>query len=449
MQPPPPPLAGLSDSAFRVIVDTLSIPVLVVDGVGTIVHAGGSVLRDFGYEPHELRGRNVIEFTPAEEVDRALQSIDELTRHDELGIGVPTAFPIIRKDGTRTWMVIGAVPLLDPPVEGMTFYFLPWDAQLHFDEFFSSLLAGDPLDVVLTRLALSVAISLEVAGVSIHHGFDGSGFQAISGAGHPAGLEAVADGPWHRAARTGEPQHGAVSAIAGIGPDVEASGLRGCWAIPVPPHEGLDPLDGAVMTVWRRVHVAPVRAHDFVIDRSLRYVQLALVRSAEHRQLAHLADHDHLTGVANRTRFERIVGEALARSTGDVAVLYCDLDGFKAVNDERGHAVGDELLIEVARRLTTAVGAAGEVARIGGDEFTVILPDGGAVARQAADRLVAAFSRPVDVDGEPVALGLSVGLVVGSSSSAEELMRRADVALYAAKEAGGAQVVEFGEGRHA
>ena len=304
MQPPPPPLAGLSDSAFRVIVDTLSIPVLVVDGVGTIVHAGGSVLRDFGYEPHELRGRNVIEFTPAEEVDRALQSIDELTRHDELGIGVPTAFPIIRKDGTRTWMVIGAVPLLDPPVEGMTFYFLPWDAQLHFDEFFSSLLAGDPLDVVLTRLALSVAISLEVAGVSIHHGFDGSGFQAISGAGHPAGLEAVTDGPWHRAARTGEPQHVAVSAIAGIGPDVEA-----------------------VMTVWRRVHVAPVRAHDFVIDRSLRYVQLALVRSAEHRQLAHLADHDHLTGVANRTRFERIVGEALVRSTGDVAGVEGNFQG--------------------------------------------------------------------------------------------------------------------------
>lgn len=447
MQPPSPPLAGLSDSAFRVIVDTLSIPVLVVDGAGTIVHAGGSVLRDFGYEPREVRGRNVIEFTPAEEVDRALQSIDELTRHDELGIGVPTAFPIIRKDGTWTWMVIGAVPLLDPPVEGMTFYFLPWDAQLHFDEFFASLLAGDPLDVVLTRLALSVAISLEVAGVSIHHGFDGSTFRAVAGAGHPAGLEAVVDGPWHQAARTGEAHHVAVSSIEGIGPDVEASGLRGCWAIPVPAHDGLDPLDGAVMTVWRRVHVPPVRAHDFVIDRSLRYVQLALVRSAEHRQLAHLADHDHLTGVANRTRFERIVGEALAGSTGDVAVLYCDLDGFKAVNDERGHAVGDDLLVEVARRLTAVVGGAGEVARMGGDEFTVVVPEGGDVARRTAQRLVGAFGRPVDVDGAPVTLGLSVGLAIGRASTAEELIRRADVALYRAKEAGGAQVVEHGEAR--
>jgi PAS domain S-box-containing protein len=220
----------LSDSAFRVIVDTLSIPVLVVDGVGTILHAGGSVLRDFGYEPHELRGRNVIEFTPAEEVDRALQSIDELTRHDELGIGVPTAFPIIRKDGTWTWMVIGAVPVLDPPVEGMTFYFLPWDAQLHFDEFFASLLAGDPLDVVLARLALSVAISLEVVGVSIHHGFDGSGFQAISGAGHPAGLEAVrrplAPGGTHRR----RPRGG----LAGSGP---TSRRRACAAAgPSPCH---------------------------------------------------------------------------------------------------------------------------------------------------------------------------------------------------------------------
>ena len=419
------------------IVDTLTIPVLVVDGQGTIVHAGGSVLRDFGYQPHELEGRNVIEFTPAEEVDRALQSIDELTQAEDLGIGVPTAFPIIRKDGAWTWMAIGAVPLLDPPVQGMTFYFIPWDAQLHFDEFFASLLAGDPLDVVLARLALSIAISLEVLGVSIHHGFDGTSFEAVHGAGHPPGLAAVADGPWHRAAITGESQYVPVSAVE-LGTDLPEPMPRGCWAIPLPPHEALD---GAVMTVWRRVSSPPVRAHDFVIDRSLRYVQLALVRSAEHRQLAHMADHDHLTGVANRTRFQRIVEEALARSDADVAVMYCDLDGFKGVNDERGHAVGDEMLIEVARRMTAAVGNSGEVARIGGDEFTVFVGDG-SLGREVAERLVAAFDTPVVVEGEPALLGLSVGLVVGRAASSEMLMRRADVALYTAKHAGGAQVVQ-------
>lgn len=419
------------------IVDTITIPVLVVDGEGTIVYAGGSVVRDFGYQPHELEGRNVIEFTPAEEVERALQSIEELTQAEDLGIGVPTAFPIIRKDGNWTWMAIGAVPLLDPPVEGMSFYFIPWDAQLHFDEFFASLLAGDPLDVVLARLALSIAISVEVLGVSIHHGFDGTDFEAVHGAGHPPGLAEVVEGPWHRAALTGESQFVPISAVDLRG-DLPEPMPRGCWAIPLPRHEGLG---GAVMTVWRRVASPPVRAHGFVIDRSLRYIQLALVRSAEHRQLAHMADHDHLTGVANRTRFQRIVEEALAESDAEVAVMYCDLDGFKNVNDERGHAVGDEMLIEVAQRMKTAIGDAGEVARIGGDEFTAFVGEG-TLGREVAERLVAAFDTPVVVEGEPVLLGLSVGLVVGRAPSAERLMRRADVALYTAKHAGGAQVVE-------
>src|SRR5690606_12608219 len=164
-------------------------------------------------------------------------------------------------------------------------------------EFFASLLAGDPLGVVLTRLALSITISLEVVGVSIHHGFDGTTFAAVDGAGHPSGLDEVDDGPWHRAARSGVAQYVPVSDLDPLGTRLLAEGVQGCWAIPLPPHDGLD---GAVMTVWRRVHAEPVRAHDFVVDRSLRYVQLALVRSAEHRQLAHMSDHDHLIGAAKR-----------------------------------------------------------------------------------------------------------------------------------------------------
>ncbi|NLD77920.1 MAG: diguanylate cyclase [Acidimicrobiales bacterium] len=429
----------ISDVAFRVIVDTLTLPVLVADGTGTVVYAGGSVEASFGYEPHEILGRNVIEFTPPEEVERALQSIEELTRADDLGIAVPTAFPIIRKDGTLTWMAIGAVPLFDTDVEGMTFYFLPWDAQLHFDEFFAALLAGDPLDVVFARLALSIAISMESLGVSIHHGFDGVHFESVDGAGHPLGIERIADAPWHEAARSGEPQYVRTVDVEAFAGHTAVEEAAGCWAIPLVPHRSIEP---AVMTVWRAVDTPPVRAHDFVILRSLRYVQLALVRSAEHRQLSDLADHDHLTGLANRGLFQRTVQAELAAGSTDVALMYCDLDGFKAVNDHFGHGAGDEVLVEVARRLRRAAEGFGEVARIGGDEFTLFVRTDADSARAAARRLVEALDAPIEVLGRVVPLGLSVGLAIGPARSVDELMRRADAALYTAKRAGGSRVAE-------
>src|SRR5690606_35360174 len=103
----------------------------------------------------------------------------------------------------------------------------------------------------------------------------------------------------------------------------------------------------------------------FAITRALRYVELALVRHAEHAQLAHMATHDPLTGVATRAVFSRRLGDALDGSTPAV-VLFCDLDGFKAVNDTHGHVAGDEVLAEVAQRFRTALRPGDLLARMGG-----------------------------------------------------------------------------------
>ncbi|MEO6627663.1 MAG: sensor domain-containing diguanylate cyclase [Aquihabitans sp.] len=433
-----PPPSGLSDDAFRMIVDTLSLPILVVDQGGTIRYAAGSVTRDFGWTPDQLEGRNVIEFTPPEEAERAIQSVADLVLHDELGIGVPSVFGIIRADGELTYMAVGAVPLLQPPVEGIAFYFLPWDAQLHFDKFFAALLAGEPLEVVFARLGLSIAISLEAAGAVVHYGFDGVSFTGTAGTGEPDGCHDLVDSPWHRAVITGEPQYVATADLGTAARSVEAAGLGGCWAIPLPNLDGLSP---AVLTVWRHTATSPVTAHDFVIGRSLTHVQLALVRSAEHRQLAHLADHDHLTGVANRSRFVRLVDEALAAGSDNVCLLYCDLDGFKTVNDSRGHGAGDAVLAEVAHRLARAIEGQGTLARIGGDEFTVLVRSDLESAKALGSRLLRSLDDPFTVDGEPARLGVSIGIAMAHvDSSADSLLKRADAALYEAKRRGGHQV---------
>lgn len=161
-------------------------------------------------------------------------------------------------------------------------------------------------------------------------------------------------------------------------------------------------------------------------------------------ELWRLAFHDPLTGLPNRALFMDRAGHAaaLARGAGTTAaVMYADLDGFKAVNDTLGHSAGDELLSAAAGRLTAAVRESDTVARLGGDEFAVLLeslPEP-AAAGAFACRVVAAFTESFSIMSAEVSVGISVGVAVSTSGSGEtvhQLLDRADRALYAAKRAG-------------
>jgi diguanylate cyclase (GGDEF)-like protein/PAS domain S-box-containing protein len=151
---------------------------------------------------------------------------------------------------------------------------------------------------------------------------------------------------------------------------------------------------------------------------------------------------DPLTGLANRTLFADRLRVALARAgragTG-VAVLYLDLDRFKDVNDSLGHAAGDALLKDFARRLRASVRAADTVARFGGDEFVVLLEDvkDPQHAARVAEKIVRASREPLRVEGRALVATVSVGVALGDAGSTEqELLKRADEALYQAKAAG-------------
>ncbi|MDP2273877.1 MAG: diguanylate cyclase [Archangium sp.] len=180
------------------------------------------------------------------------------------------------------------------------------------------------------------------------------------------------------------------------------------------------------------------RVHNLLEVRLLHEADRAHVRALEL-----LARQDPLTGLANRRAANERVQMSLAharRNRGAMAVLYLDLDGFKAVNDTWGHGVGDLLLESVAQRMLATVRAVDTVARLGGDEFMVALfqVKSEADACQVAAKLIEAISRPHELDGLLVRITASAGLALHpeAGDDAEALLENADHALYQAKQLG-------------
>ena len=190
--------------------------------------------------------------------------------------------------------------------------------------------------------------------------------------------------------------------------------------------------------------------------RALRIVgtHIDITRRKEAEALvAHMAVHDALTGLPNRTLFQDRFDQEIAhaeRHGGSFAILACDLDRFKAVNDTFGHTVGDTLLRLVAERLSFAVRDGDTVARIGGDEFAVILRQLGQPkeASFVASRMIASIEAPFVLDGHAVNVGMSIGIAIASAPTsgvtADQFLRNADLALYRAK-AEGRSVYRFFE----
>ncbi len=162
-------------------------------------------------------------------------------------------------------------------------------------------------------------------------------------------------------------------------------------------------------------------------------------RSMLESQLAHQASHDPLTGLPNRAcLLERLAAALTARDRrSSVAVLFVDLDGFKLVNDGLGHDAGDGALFEAGRRLVAASRSSDTVARVGGDEFVVLLaPSTPTQATAVASRIVTAFSAPFHLKETEATIGASIGIAVSGSElkQPEDLLQAADTALYHAKE---------------
>jgi diguanylate cyclase (GGDEF)-like protein len=203
---------------------------------------------------------------------------------------------------------------------------------------------------------------------------------------------------------------------------------------------GLAMLTGPILAVGRETgrieeRVLMLAATAVTVGFCLaRFTQAVHEQGRTQDRLTYLADHDDLTGLVNR----RVLNERLARDfrpRDDLAVLYLDLDGFKAVNDEHGHAAGDAVLVEVARRIRAEVRDGDLAARLGGDEFAVLCQDlDPACAGEMAERLRRAVSEPILIDGAMLHVGASIGVATGAGCAhGDDLLTRADGAMFEIK----------------
>ncbi len=178
-----------------------------------------------------------------------------------------------------------------------------------------------------------------------------------------------------------------------------------------------------------------------LLARAIRY---AIERKRFEEHLTYLAQYDHLTGLVNRILFRDRLVQATARSKRMqqmIGLMLLDLDRFKLVNDTFGHDMGDELLKAVSERLKTCVREVDTVARMGGDEFTIILE--GVSSEQnvlvVAKRITESIATPFELKGHSISIGISIGITIYPQDDhpVDELLKHADTAMYQAKQQGG------------
>ncbi|MDH3745330.1 MAG: EAL domain-containing protein [Acidobacteriota bacterium] len=189
--------------------------------------------------------------------------------------------------------------------------------------------------------------------------------------------------------------------------------------------------------------ITPIRDDDGSITNFVAIHEDITSRLESEQLISHMALHDCLTDLPNRYAFDRRIDIELTRGKrldSRVAVLCIDIDNFKEINDTFGHSAGDELLVEVGRRLAATLRTADMICRLGGDEFAVVQPDIASRenAGQLAERLLQTFADTVYIESQEIFVSASLGVAVGDqhTASGSELLKQADLALYRAKDAG-------------
>jgi diguanylate cyclase (GGDEF)-like protein len=231
---------------------------------------------------------------------------------------------------------------------------------------------------------------------------------------------------------------------APLGRLLDELGLGHAFAVPL---LAGDTLVGAISASWG-VDGSPEGDSDVLprMQGVADQAAIALWKAQLHSTVRHQSLHDALTGLPNRVLFTERLEQSLRAATNDagVAVLFCDLDRFKNVNDELGHAAGDELLRQVAARLRSCLRPVDTVGRLSGDEFAFLLPQvrEPATATTLAERVISCFQEPFRIEGRELRVTTSVGVAVqtGPDGRASRLLRAADSAMYVAKQGGRNQI---------
>jgi diguanylate cyclase (GGDEF)-like protein/PAS domain S-box-containing protein len=430
----PTPDGGPTPDAFRDFVEATPDFVVAFSDDGTITYANPAGTALLGWDRDAIVGRNIAEFIHADDIERAMEVV-ELVAGRLIPVS-PAMYQVLRADGTYLSMEFHSGPASSSAL-GHIVTMGRWsgDQPLH----------RQVLEVLTGNGRLDEAFALVPEFGQWRHETERyclvveeiDGDRRAFGDELPSvlqGLDDMADSPMTRARETGDGVQATFDELPAVmRAAAEAAGVADCWVVPV-----ADPLldAPALLVAWSSPDGPPLRIHRWALMLMEQVLALILEWRRQLDGLHRAARYDSLTGAANRAHF---FAELEDRAPGaQTAVLYVDLDGFKPVNDRFGHHVGDHVLIEVARRISSVVRPTDLVARLGGDEFAVLCPGVTDTdeATAIADRVVQAVADPIVVAGARVEVGASVGVAVTEQPPGEWLLDAADRALYEVKATG-------------
>ncbi len=412
-----------SEKRFRALIENSSDGIVLVAPDGKFIYAAPSTERILGYSAEEMLGLSGLGIVHPDDRQEMIEAMSKVRA--EPGAGVTGLRRFRHKDGSWRWLETTATNLLhEPSVRAIVANYRDVTERLsaetalkESEEQFRSI-QESALDAIITMSSDGVITSWNPQAETIF------GWSPEEAVGRPLADTIIP--PQHR-----DPNAGGLQRFLETGEEsvlnmrIETTAMR---------------RDGREFSV--ELAVVPLYRGDKVSF-------CAFIRDISERQKAeetirHLAYHDVLTGLPNRALFEerlRIVLAQARRSRQKVAVLFLDLDRFKLVNETVGQTGGDRLLQELARDFSETVREGDTVARVGGDEFTFLLPgiERSEDATVAAERILRRLRQPRTVAQQQFRLTASVGITVfpRSAASAEGLLRNADTAMYRAKERGG------------
>ena len=417
----------LRDPARLELLDNLPEMVFVLDDAARVRWLNATACKLMGYTVDEVLGTNIFDYVHPDDVLYMLSSFEKRSENPgESGLIVQGRAR--NRDGTwRACEVIGMSRLDDPVINGMVFTCRDLTHQ--------SALADSPARLrSMVDRTTDIVLLLDGDGAFVYanrrltallgHDSDrviGSPWTTIV---DPADID-EADAWFERLVQAGDGANSRLR-VQLVGPQHRRlrTDIHGT-------NQLSDPVVNGVI----------VSAHDIG-----ELIDMQHTLQERNERLAHAATHDQLTGLLNRWAFVGAVDEAIARrrqdatgDAGDAVLLFCDLDGFKAVNDEYGHELGDRVLQEIATRLDGAVRAGDVLARYGGDEFTVLLSESEPAASVAGlvSRITAALTEPIMIGPMTTGVGVSVGVSRAPIETADvdALLSDADASMYERKRA--------------
>jgi diguanylate cyclase (GGDEF)-like protein len=441
----PPTTPGVDEHALLALVESGPASLILMDGSGTIVWANRTAADTLDTTVADLVGTVAFDLLHPDDVPMAANALGLLAAGRLVGDDayrlVPVSYRLRTGADRYHWFEVAVKPMYAPgEAPMMALVFIDASRLTELSQIVSHVAAHEPIERILADLVRIHSVDSPARSVTIIW-TDDEGARRVerAAAAPPVAPDDTAAVPWTLARTANGPVSMETAELpAAVRDTVTASGFAGCSAFRVADPGAPEP--AVVVVWWPSADVAEIQIRR--LRRELvPALELALDRREHLRRLNDAAMRDPLTGLHNRRALLAHLAQ-LADAKRPTGLLYCDLDGFKPVNDTWGHTVGDRVLAAVAQRIASVTRDADLTARVGGDEFAVVLTDANEeVAVALSDRIVAAMRAPFDTgEGGTVTIGVSVGICVTPGDTAfdvDRLVACADAAMYEAKRSPG------------